>query len=174
VTVGVTVDVPEPWRSELREVRLGSGDPLAEIVPPHLTLLSPTAVVRGDFETLIKHLNAVAVETASFKIVLHGVASFMPLAPVAYVPVIDGGGACAALAAAILGGPVPLKQKYPFHPHVTVAQNVDTAAMERACRSLMEFEAVIPVEGCVLSISDDPPCTPAAAWHRYRELAFTG
>ena len=41
MTVGIAIPVPEPYGSELRKMRAGFGDPMAETVPSHVTLLPP-------------------------------------------------------------------------------------------------------------------------------------
>ena len=45
-TVGVSIAVPEPYFSQLREMRRAAGDPQADAVPPHVTLMPPTVRTR--------------------------------------------------------------------------------------------------------------------------------
>jgi 2'-5' RNA ligase len=170
ITVGVTIPIPGSLAGALQQARKDSGDPLADTVPPHLTLLAPTSVTVERLEILAEHLALVACSMAAFTIALHGVSSFLPISPVAFVPVIDGGKDLAALAAGIRSGPVPLPQQFPFHPHVTVAHRVEPDGMERVCRSLMTFDATVPVERFTLSISSCPPTCPAASWTPWREF----
>jgi 2'-5' RNA ligase len=169
ITVGVTVDIPEPWRTRLRDARQSTGDTLAELVPPHLTLVAPTAVRRTDLELLSDHLTSLAASTVPFMIALHGIASFMPITPVAYVPVIEGGWSCAVLSAEILNGPVRLEQRFPFHPHVTIAQSTQTAPLESVCRSMIDFEAVFTIDRFALSVTDGAPGDPCADWRLFHE-----
>lgn len=171
--IGVTVEIPDPWRGELQAARQECGDPLARIVSPHLTLLAPTVVATHHLERVTAHLALLAERTTPFTIALHGVASFMPLTSVVYVPVIDGGTACTALAANIRNGPVPLSQQFPFHPHVTIAQRVETEALERVCRSLIDFEAIVNVDRYTLSFSDDAAGDPFASWRPVGGFRFT-
>ncbi|GAB4001675.1 hypothetical protein GCM10029992_37830 [Glycomyces albus] len=124
--------------------------------------------------TMSEHLGALARTTGPFTIALHGVASFMPLAPVVFVPVVDGGRWCAALALAIRSGPVPVTQRFPFHPHITTAQRSDLGALERVWKSLIDFEATITVERFLLSMSSDAPTDPLATWQPVREYRLTG
>ncbi|MDA1359755.1 2'-5' RNA ligase family protein [Glycomyces luteolus] len=170
ITVGAIIAIPESWSGALQQARKDSGDPLAATVPPHLTLLAPTTLASDQLETLAEHLAIVADSMAAFTIALHGVSSFLPISPVAFVPVIDGGKDLAALAAGIRSGPVPLPQQFPFHPHVTVAHRVEPDGMERVCRSLMTFDATVPVDRFTLSISNCPPTCPAASWMPWREF----
>ena len=41
---GVAVTIPEPWSATLQRAREDFGDPMAAAIPPHVTLLPPTAV----------------------------------------------------------------------------------------------------------------------------------
>ncbi len=38
-TIGVAIAVPEPWAGELQRYRASFGDPLAEAIPTHITLV---------------------------------------------------------------------------------------------------------------------------------------
>ena len=42
--IGVAIALPSHYAAQVRAVREAAGDPLAEVVPPHITLLPPTAV----------------------------------------------------------------------------------------------------------------------------------
>ena len=45
-TIGVAIAIPEPWATELQDYRLGIGDPTADGVPSHITLIPPLEVGR--------------------------------------------------------------------------------------------------------------------------------
>jgi 2'-5' RNA ligase len=59
-TIGIAIDVPEPYAGELRSWRKRVGDPQAEIVPPHVTLMPPTEIPCPDLPAVEDHLAAVA------------------------------------------------------------------------------------------------------------------
>ena len=42
--LGVVVAIPEPWVTQLTELRLGLGDLQGSLVPAHITLLPPQPV----------------------------------------------------------------------------------------------------------------------------------
>ena len=44
VTIGVAIEVPDPHGPELQRWRADFGDPLADAIPAHVTLLPPTVV----------------------------------------------------------------------------------------------------------------------------------
>ena len=39
--ISVSIDIPEPFAGELQRLRASFGDPLAEAIPSHVTLMSP-------------------------------------------------------------------------------------------------------------------------------------
>ncbi|WP_162145937.1 2'-5' RNA ligase family protein [Glycomyces tenuis] len=170
----MTIEIADPWRDLLQQARRACCDPLADRIPPHLTLLAPASIPQGRLEVMSDHLESLARTSRPFSITLHGIASFLPLASVVYVPVVDGGRTCTALASAIRNGPIPVIQRYPFHPHITIAQQADPAALERVCRSLMDFEATITVDRMLLSVSSDAPSNPDASWRPVGEFHFAG
>ena len=60
--VGVTIELPEPYRSELTGWRRRLGDPSAAQIPPHITLLPPTVL---DVDVLAKFADHLATVAAS-------------------------------------------------------------------------------------------------------------
>ena len=95
--VGLTIPLPEPWATQVRLVRAGVGDPLARVVPPHVTLLPPTAVEREGMPAIAEHVERVAAATAPFVLRARGVGTFRPVSPVVYVALTAGAPQCDAL-----------------------------------------------------------------------------
>ena len=52
ITVGVVIDVPEPHAARIREARRTWGDPEADAVPPHLTIVAPVSVDPGEMPAM--------------------------------------------------------------------------------------------------------------------------
>lgn len=44
VTIGIAVEVPEPWASEIKAARLAAGDEKGLHTPTHITLLGPSTL----------------------------------------------------------------------------------------------------------------------------------
>ena len=65
--IGVAVAIPEPWATEFVDYRLRIGDPTAEGVPSHITLIPPTEV-DGDLAAIEAHLAVAATEVAPFRV----------------------------------------------------------------------------------------------------------
>ncbi|WP_205324055.1 2'-5' RNA ligase family protein [Glycomyces sp. YM15] len=156
VTVGVAIPVPSPWREILDEARIASGDLLGGTVPAHLTLLGPTEIPATALGPYREHLEGVAAACPPFDLHLRGTGSFRPVTEVVFVAVVDGIAVCEQLESAICRGPAGRERNFPYHPHVTIAQNVGTAALDRAFQSLAGFEAKFLVDSFTLYTHPSP------------------
>lgn len=139
--------VPDPWGRELQDYRVGLGDATGALIPTHVTLLPPTEMDPAGMPALVAHLDAVARRTPPFSIRLHGTATFRPVSQVVFVTVAEGSGACEELSAAVRGGPFPVELTFPYHPHVTVAHDLDEVVLDRAQAELAGFECEFQVTG---------------------------
>ncbi|HEU5127167.1 MAG TPA: 2'-5' RNA ligase family protein [Glycomyces sp.] len=173
VTVGVAIPVPEPWGSQLDEARVASGDPLGHEVPAHLTLLGPTEIGMDSLGPFEEHLEDLAAHMRPFELHLRGTGSFRPVTEVVFVAVVDGIAVCEQLESAIRGGPIKRhEQRFPYHPHVTVAQDVGKGALDRTFGELSEFEAKFEVESFTLYTHDTDGLEPATPWTPRRVFRF--
>lgn len=145
VRFGVAIAVPEPHSAVLQEARASFGDPLAALIPPHVTLLGPTVrpiVARPDVHD---HLDAVAAKHEPFTIHLRGTGTFRPVSPVVFVQVVAGIASCEQLEADVRSGILAEPREFNYHPHVTVAHELDDDALDHAFDSLADFEASFEV-----------------------------
>jgi 2'-5' RNA ligase len=150
-TIGIAIDIPEPWGGQLTRRRAAAGDPAAEHIPAHLTLLGPTEVDTAEIAPVAAHLTTVAGAHEPFVLHLRGTGTFRPLSEVVYVAVAAGDGDCQRLAAAVRELPVigqPLR--FPYHPHVTVAHDVASASLDEVLADLADFDAKFLVTGFTL------------------------
>lgn len=147
---GVAVTVPEPWGSRLQSARAAVGDPMADAIPPHVTLLPPTAVEPEDVEGFVAHLAQACQAVRPFTMVLSGTGTFRPVSPVVFVQVSSGIAQCEVLERAVRSGPVDRQLEFPYHPHVTVAHHVDDEALDRAFADLADFRCAFPVDSVEL------------------------
>ncbi len=170
-TIGVAVGIPEPWGSQLDGHRAASGDPMASLIPAHLTLLAPTEVDAGPdgLAKIEEHLAGIAADHAPFQLHLRGTGTFRPVTDVVFVAVAAGIAACEQLAADITSGPLSRTLKYPYHPHVTVAQDVPERALDSVYDELASFEARFPVDGFTLYEH-----VPDGRWQPQRRFILTG
>lgn len=144
--IGVAMSIPPPVDAVLNDARARSGDPLAEFIPAHITLLGPTEVAPSDFDAVEAHLLQVAKEHRPYTIHLRGSGTFRPLTEVVFVAVAAGISECEQLAAAVRSGPLDRELHFPYHPHVTVAHEVPTAALDRVYDELADFDASFTVD----------------------------
>lgn len=150
VTIGVVLDIPEPWASQLRAAREGFGDLQARAVPTHVTLLPPTAVPSDRIDEIEVHLEHVARGLRPFDVLLEGTDTFRPVSPVVFVRVANGGDGCDSVQRAVRTGPLRRDLTFPFHPHVTVAHHLDDDALDRATKELADFSAAFEANAFVL------------------------
>jgi 2'-5' RNA ligase len=150
MVLGVAVAVPPPHSSVLATWRKRVGDPAAELVWPHVTLLPPTPVPLDRFEDVTAHLRAAAAARQPFTMHLSGTGTFRPTSPVVFVQVARGVADCEELEKLIRSGPLQRPLDFPYHPHVTVAHHVDDEALDEAYEGLAGFVARFRVQSIQL------------------------
>ncbi|WP_374101953.1 2'-5' RNA ligase family protein [Micromonospora sp. H61] len=149
IQIGIAVDIPEPWGALLTRRRVEAGDPLA--VPAHVTLLGPTEIRTANLPAVERHLAAVAAAHLPFTLHLRGTGTFRPVTQVVFVAVAAGISECELLAAAIAAAPgLHRELRFPYHPHVTVAQDVAPEALDKVYEDLADFSAMFEVDGFTL------------------------
>ena len=149
--IGVAIDIPEPWGSELTRRRAAAGDPQAAYTPAHVTLLGPTEVATESLPAVEKHLEALAEGQRPFTIHLRGTGTFRPITEVVFVTLAMGISECELLAAAIAEAEaVHRDARFPYHPHVTIAHDVPPAALDAAFEDLADFSARFDVTSFTL------------------------
>jgi len=169
-TIGIAIDIPEPYGGVLTGRRAATGDPQAQHVPAHLTLLPPTEVDRADVARIEAHLARVAAEHAPFTLHLRGTGTFRPVTDVVFVAVAAGISECELLAEAVCAMPaIQRPLRFPYHPHVTVAQDVEPAQLDAVFADLARFEARFPVAGFTLFDHDTD-----GRWRAYRDYRLSG
>jgi len=153
--IGVAMSVPSPADAVLNQARARSGDPLAEFIPAHVTLLGPTEIPVDSFEAVYAHLAAVAAAHHPYEIHLRGTGTFRPLTEVVFVTVAAGISECEQLAEAVRSGPLARDLHFPYHPHVTVAHDVPTDALDRVYAELADFETRFGVDHFTFYVHGD-------------------
>jgi 2'-5' RNA ligase len=149
-TIGVAIAVPEPWGTMLQDYRVSLGDKTALGIPTHITLAPPYDVDDDDLPEIEEHLGGAASATPPFRVHLRGTGTFRPVSPVVFVTVVRGISSCEQLAMAVRRGPLAAELAFPYHPHVTVAHDLDDAVLDRAFDELTGFEAEFEVDRFLL------------------------
>ncbi|MFI6520012.1 2'-5' RNA ligase family protein [Spirillospora sp. NPDC050679] len=181
-TIGVAIPIPEPYGGALQARRESFGDPLANAIPTHITLLPPTTVPESSLSAIEHHLGRVALPEKGFRIRLRGTATFRPVSPVVFIALADGISGCERLQAKVVAGPLERELSFPYHPHVTVAHHLPDEVLDRAFKELADYRADFEVWGfslyehgqdgvwrpqCDFLFGDDRP-------HRHRERPAFG
>jgi 2'-5' RNA ligase len=169
MTVGVAISIPQPWAEILDAVRASSGDPLAAFIPAHVTLLGPTDIDPDRIGEAEARLAAAAAAHAPFVVHLRGTGTFRPVTEVVFVAVATGIGECERLATDVRRGPLLRDLHYPYHPHVTIAHDVPTSALDRVYAELAEFEALFTADHFTLYVHGSD-----GRWRPLRDFKLTG
>jgi 2'-5' RNA ligase len=167
--IGVAIGIPEPYGRELQGWREQLGDPNAKRIVPHVTLLPPTPIDPETLPAIEEHLRLVAVDEVPFEIILRGSATFLPVSPVVFVPLVQGISECERLEANVRSGPLDRALRFPYHPHVTVAHDLPPDALRRAFDAVLGYEARFRVWGFTLFEQDVD-----GTWRPQRDFVFGG
>jgi 2'-5' RNA ligase len=149
--IGVAINIPEPWGSVLTQRRADAGDAQAAWIPAHVTLLGPTEVAEDALPAVEKHLEAVASAQRPFTVHLRGTGTFRPVTEVVFVTLAQGISECELLAEAITrSDDINRDTRFPYHPHVTVAQDVPPPALDAVFEDLAGFSCRFEVASFTL------------------------
>lgn len=148
--IGVAIEVPEPFGPQLQGARKAFGDPLADLIPPHITLLGPTVVEPEGIEEVTAHLESIAAAARAFEVQLRSSGTFRPVSPVVFVQVAQGIAECESLEREVRSGPLTQSLRFNYHPHVTVAHEVPDDALDVAFAEMATYEAAFVVDAISL------------------------
>jgi 2'-5' RNA ligase len=168
-SIGVAVNIPEPYGAQLQGWRERLGDPNASRIVPHVTLLPPTTVDTEKLPDIEEHLRIVATQVSAFQIRLRGSATFLPVSSVVFVPLVQGIAECEQLEVKVRSGVLWREVGYAYHPHVTVAHDLPDDALYRAWTELSGYDASFPVGGFTLFEQG-----PDLVWRPQRDFTFGG
>lgn len=143
--IGISIEIPEPMGSELQNARRSFGDPMADAIPPHITVIGPTVLEPDEFDTIDEHVAKACAQVQPFTVHLRGSATFRPISPVVFIQVVDGIGPCEKLEGLLRTGPLAQETRFNYHPHVTVAHQLDDSSLDEAFNKMAFYEASFPV-----------------------------
>ncbi|MDR3107115.1 MAG: 2'-5' RNA ligase family protein [Bifidobacteriaceae bacterium] len=165
VCIGIALMVPPPLDGRLRQLRRACGDPDADAAPPHITVIPPAPVGRTALPGILRHVQTEAARFRRFQVRLHGAGSFCPVSPVVFAKVAEGFKDCQALEARLRPALEGLEACFPYHPHVTVAQDTPQAQLDQAAEALDGFDEWFSVEELEVSQLE-----PDAVWRPLRRF----
>ena len=170
ITIGVALPIPEPFLGELGAYRERFGDPLAHAIVAHITLVPPTPVAdEAHLEAVIAHLADQAAGMRPFPLVLAGSATFRPVSPVVFVPIVTGEHEVREVERAVRRGPLERQLQFPYHPHVTVAHALEEQWLDQAEEAMAPYRAEFAVHSLGLFVQD-----ATGVWRQRVEFAFGG
>jgi 2'-5' RNA ligase len=169
VRIGVLIAIPEPHGSVLVGWRRQIGDPEADKIPAHVTLLPPTDLDADQLELVDKHLSQAASVVAPFTMRLSGTGTFRPVSQVVFVQVSAGIAECELLEEAVRKHPIERELTYPYHPHVTVGHDVADEQLDEAFDGLRDYVGQFLVDHIRMYSQDAD-----GSWRTYREYPLTG
>jgi 2'-5' RNA ligase len=153
VTIGVALPIPEPFLAELGAYRERFGDPLAHAIVAHITLVPPMEVSDEDhLAAVLAHLSEVARRQEPFDLVLAGAGSFRPVSPVVFVPIVTGESQVRAIEEQVRVGPLERPLVFPYHPHVTVAHDLEEEWLDQAMVAMEPYRAAFEVASLALFV----------------------
>ncbi len=153
--IGVAIPVPDPFGAMLREKRADFGDPMAQTVPSHVTLVPPTEVEEDKLELVCSSLERASATLPPFPMRLRGTGTFRPVSPVVFIAVSQGISYTEMLAKCVQNALDAPEPEFPFHPHVTIAHNLDDLSLDRAYDDLRDFECQFTVNEFALYHHED-------------------
>jgi 2'-5' RNA ligase len=119
--------------------------------------------------TVTEFVQAALAGSRAFTMHLRGTATFRPVSPVVHIQVVQGVSNCEQVERLLRAGPLAQELSFPYHPHVTVAQDVSDAELDRAFDELAAFEALFTVtEVCLFTQAKD------GVWHVGSRVALEG
>ena len=147
MTIGVALPIPEPFLGELGAYRERFGDPLAHAIVAHITLVPPTEVADEEhLGEILAHLQAQASTLQPFRLVLEGAGTFRPISQVVFVPIVEGEREVRAAEEAVRRGPLDRTLNFPYHPHVTVAHDLEEEWLDQAHEAMQAYRAAFEVD----------------------------
>jgi 2'-5' RNA ligase len=130
-----------------------------------VTLLGPTDVSPAALPDIEAHLSSVAARHTAFPVQLRGTGTFRPVTEVVFVAVAAGISEFEILASAVRDGPLERELHFPYHPHVTVAHDIDGGALDRVFQDMAGFTARFAVDHFTLYVHGAD-----GHWRPYRDF----
>jgi 2'-5' RNA ligase len=146
IRIGIAIEIPEPYAAELSAARVAADDPLANFIPPHITLLGPSLLGVEQLPEARAHLADVAAGAHPFTVKLRGTATFRPISPVVFVALVQGIAECEQLESSVRSGILDGDLRFNYHPHVTIAHEVSDAALDKAFEAMADYSAEFDVD----------------------------
>ena len=143
--LGVVLLVPGAEAAAVDGLRRALGTDVRRI-PAHVTLVPPVNVADADGPRVLALLRAAGAAARPLHLTLGPVATFEPVSPVVFLEVSGDVDGVSALRDQVFVAPLARPLTHPFHPHVTLAEDLPPSRMAAAAASLQGFVADVTVD----------------------------
>jgi 2'-5' RNA ligase len=144
--LGVALLLPAAVSTEVQGLRRALGDGALDRIPPHLTLVPPVNVREDRLPDALAVLRAAAAATEPLTLTLGPPATFLPYNPTVYLAVGGDLAGLHALRDRVFRDPLERPLTWPFVPHVTLADEIDSARIPPALEALADYRAEVTVD----------------------------
>ena len=153
--LGVALVVDPPLALEIDGLRRALGDGPLDAVVPHITLVPPVNVRVDELDQALAVLRRAAQgQGRPLELVLGPVATFSPVTPVIYLAVRGAGDAglddLHRLHQGVMAGPLLRTERWPWAPHVTLADESPPERIDAALVALGSYRAEVAFDRVVI------------------------
>jgi 2'-5' RNA ligase len=148
--LAVALLLPQPWATEIDGLRRASGDLQMARVAPHVTLIPPINVREADLPAVLGLLRASAADVPGpLDLGIGPTATFLPDSPVLYLrvggPAVDDG-RLVGIRAVLQTGPLDRPDRWPYVPHVTLAQDQPSERLMAGAAALADYVVELEID----------------------------
>lgn len=167
--LGVALMLASPVAEEVDGLRRALGDASLGRIPPHVTLVPPVNVREDQLAAALGVLRSAAAATADpLTLTLGPPTSFLPDNAVLYLGVAGDLDALHALRRRVWEPPLTRSLRWPFVPHVTLADDASTERIEAATAALGDYRSDVAFDRVVLLVER----RPGPRWVPLADAAF--
>lgn len=135
----------------VRDARSASLPPGIE-VPTHITVLPPWRASAGEINALLTHTATVGETCSPFEVSSGEIGTFEPISPVVYLDIARGRESIFRLHRQLKAGVPGADFRFPFVPHITLAQIDDDAQLDAVREHMADFSgSSLVTDMCVVT-----------------------
>lgn len=144
--LGVALLVPQPEADGIDVLRRALGDPDPGRIPPHITLVPPVNVHDRDVDAAEELVRSAAASSSPLRLRLGPATTFHPRTPVVYLPVEGDVLEVRRLRDHLDRGPLARSTRWPYVPHVTLAEVGDPDRITAAVVAIRDYVVEVEID----------------------------
>jgi 2'-5' RNA ligase/GNAT superfamily N-acetyltransferase len=162
--LGVALLIDPPRSDEIDGLRRALGDRALARIAPHVTLVAPVNVKDDSLPSTLALIRSAAVECGRpLQLTLGPPATWLPANPVLYLPVGGDLPELRRLREAVFVPPLERSLAWPWVPHVTLADDVESSRIGAAIEALGGYQVAVTIDRIVLLELRHPSASPPAS-----------